>query len=110
MKRQARADARSSGLIDSINDADPEQFKVKFMSALGALTRNNRSADKPNEKKIERIISFIEKNYSNIDLNVSYLSNVFGISINHLSGSSRRTRAKDLRNTYLNTGALRQPS
>lgn len=85
LEASSEGDARSSGLIDSINDADPEQFRLKFMSALGALTRNNRSADKPNEKKIERIISFIEKNYSNVDLNVSYLSNVFGISINHLS-------------------------
>ena len=67
-----------------INDGKYNEVKREIVSAFKRFVSNNACADGGNET-IREIIYFIEQNYTNVDLNVSYISNHFNISISRLS-------------------------
>ena len=73
-----------SAIAALINEGKRNEVKREFITAFKRLAANGSSSESSDEL-IREIIAFIEENYTNVDLNVSYISNHFNISISRLS-------------------------
>ena len=72
----------SKDIAALLNNGSLKEAKKELVEALKQFAnRNSESGD----EGIRDILAFIEENYQNVDLNVSYISNSFNMSISSLS-------------------------
>lgn len=70
-------------IANLINNCKFTEAKKELIGALVQFAANDGKTG--GNEEIREIISFIGENYQNVDLNVSYISNTFNISISRLS-------------------------
>lgn len=66
-----------------LNEGKFAEARKEFIAAFRRFAANDTAEG--SDERILQIIAFIEENYANVDLNVSYISNHFNISISRLS-------------------------
>lgn len=90
-------------LIQTIEAAHSmKNIEVKVSKYATELAKCYMKQNDTDDDKITKIIHFIEQNYSNPDLNVTYISDKFNISINHLSRYFKAKTGEGLAKYILN--------
>jgi len=92
-----------SNLISVIEAANTmKNIEVKITKYAEELAKYYMKQNDTDDDKITKIIHFVEENYSNPDLNVSYIADKFNISISHLSRYFKAKTGEGLAKYILN--------
>lgn len=74
-----------ANFIESIDTNDINRSKNTLLEYMRVLCADVKENNKNSDERIEQIIDFVHSNYSDPNLNVSYIANKFDITISHLS-------------------------
>lgn len=74
-----------ANFIESIDTDDINRSKNTLLEYMRVLCTDVNENNKNSDARIEQIIDFVHSNYSDPNLNVSYIANKFDITISHLS-------------------------